>query len=151
MGGLDEVLSVTWADGAARGPSAVGAVGVAHGHLGEGRLIGPAINGGVLMAIGASAASSGPAAVGHPDVLTWGAPGWPPTMELTGQLLGRPAPGWLLVEMTTDSVVGDLAIGDVCVWDFTGRWWRGRGSSPGCACPATSLLGCPKRARPSMP
>ena len=50
-----------------------------------------------------------------------GAPGWAPTMELTGQLLGRPAPGWLLVEMTTDTVVGDLLLEDVCVWDSTGR------------------------------
>lgn len=270
MGELDEVLSVTWAGGAARGPAEVGAVGVAHGHLGEGWLIGHAINGGVLMALGASAASSGLTAVGHPDVLTWGAhflsaapagpvqvrvevlrlgrsvstadirvvqpgddgrlqervrmtatfgsldraepvhrapappqvptpddclparresspvagpialldrmdaridpstagfavgrptgrgvirawlrmrdarepdttmlpyavdalmpvafdlgsPGWAPTMELTGQLLGRPAPGWLLVEMTTDTVVGDLLIEDVCVWDSAGR------------------------------
>ncbi len=50
-----------------------------------------------------------------------GAPGWAPTMELTGQLLGRPAPGWLLVEMSTDTVVGDLLLEDVCVWDSTGR------------------------------
>jgi acyl-CoA thioesterase len=50
-----------------------------------------------------------------------GAPGWAPTMELTGQTLGRPAAGWLLVEMTTDTVVGDLLIEDVCVWDSTGR------------------------------
>ena len=73
MGELDEVLSVVWDDDAATGPSAVGAVGVARGHLGEGWLIGHAINGGVLMGLGASAASSGLAAVGHPDVLTWGA------------------------------------------------------------------------------
>ena len=271
MGELDEVLSVTWDDGASRGPAEVGAVGVAHGHLGEGWLIGHAINGGVLMALGVSAASSGLASVGHPDVLTWGAhflsaaprragrgarrgapggahrvdgggpgapagrrrpgaragaadghlrlarpgragaprpgaaggcpartsacpraasprrwrrpiavldrmdaridpstagfamgrpsgrgvirawlrmrdgrepdaamlpyavdalmpvsfdlgaPGWAPTMELTGQLLGRPAPGWLLVELTTDTVVGDLLVEDACVWDSTGR------------------------------
>ena len=73
MGELDEVLSVTWDDGASRGPAEVGAVGSAHGHLGEGWLIGHAINGGVLMALGVSAASSGLASVGHPDVLTWGA------------------------------------------------------------------------------
>ena len=73
MGELDEVLSVTWDDGALRGPARVGAVGVAHGDLGEGWLIGHAINGGVLMALGVSAASSGLASVGHPDVLTWGA------------------------------------------------------------------------------
>ena len=70
MGELDEVLSVAWDDAP---PSTVGAVGVARGHLGEGWLIGHAINGGVLMGLGAAAASSGLAAVGHPDVLTWGA------------------------------------------------------------------------------
>ena len=73
MGELDEVLSVTWDGGAPSGPAEVGAVGVARGHLGEGWLIGHAINGGVLMALGASAASSGLASVGHPDLLTWGA------------------------------------------------------------------------------
>ena len=36
-------------------------------------LIGHAINGGVLMALGASGAASGLANVGHPDLLTWGA------------------------------------------------------------------------------
>jgi len=270
VGELDEVLALTWGDGASSGPSEFGAVGVARGHLGEGWLIGHAINGGVLMALGASAAASGLASVGHPDLLTWGAhflsaapagpvevrvevlrvgrtvstaeirvvqqgddgrshervrmtgtfgtldraepvhrapappevpgpdsclpatrdssplaaviavldrldaridpstagfavgrptgrgvirawlrmrdgrepdaamlpyavdalmpvsfdlgaPGWAPTMELTGQNLGRPAPGWLLLEMTTDTVVGDLLVEDVCVWDSTGR------------------------------
>jgi hypothetical protein len=50
-----------------------------------------------------------------------GAPGWAPTMELSGQLLGRPAPGWLLAELTTDTVVGDLLVEDACLWDSTGR------------------------------
>ncbi|MFQ6172204.1 thioesterase family protein [Oryzobacter sp. R7] len=50
-----------------------------------------------------------------------GVPGWAPTLELTGQVLGRPAPGWLLVELTTDTVVGDLVVEDACVWDSTGR------------------------------
>lgn len=270
MGELDEVLALQWQHGEAAGPSRPGAVGVARGHLGEGWLIGHAINGGVLMALGAAAGSSGLAANGHPDLLTWGAhflsaapagpvevrvevlrvgrtvstaeirlvqhdaegrphervrmtgtfgsldraepvhrapappdvpapeaclpagresspladaivmldrmdarvdpatagfavgrptgrgvirawlrlrderlndaamlpwavdalmpvafdlgaPGWAPTMELTGQSLGRPAPGWLLVELTTDTVVGDLLVEDACVWDSTGR------------------------------
>jgi acyl-CoA thioesterase len=267
---LDEVLALQWGDGATSGPAAVGAVGVGRGHLGEGWLIGHAINGGVLMALGASAAASGLASVGHPDVLTWGAhflsaapagpvevrvevlrvgrtvstaemrvvqrddegrahervrmtgtfgtldraepvhrapeppqvpapdeclparrdgspvardivlldrmdarvdpstagfavgrptgrgvirawlrledgrqpdvtmlpwavdalmpvsfdlgaPGWAPTMEMSGQLLGRPAPGWLLAELTTDTVVGDLLVEDASLWDSTGR------------------------------
>lgn len=50
-----------------------------------------------------------------------GVPGWAPTIELTGQLLGRPAAGWLLAELTTDTVVGDLLIEDAVVWDSTGR------------------------------
>jgi hypothetical protein len=270
VGELDDVLALTWGDGGLVGPSAPAGVGVAHGHLGEGWLIGHAINGGVLMAIGAAAGASGLASVGHPDVLTWGAhflsaavagpvvvrveilrvgrtvstadirvvqqddggrthervrmvatygsldradpvhrapapptvpppdeclpatrdssplaaviavldrldaridpstagfavgrptgrgvirawlrmrdgrepdvamlpyavdalmpvsfdlgaPGWAPTLELTGQSLGRPAPGWMLLEMTTDTVVGDLLVEDVCVWDSTAR------------------------------
>lgn len=270
MGELDEVLALEWEDGASSGPARAGAVAVGRGHLGEGWLIGHAINGGVLMALGAAAAASGLVSVGHPDLLTWGAhflsaapagpvevrvevlrvgrtvstaemrvvqrddegrahervrmtgtfgsldraepvhrapappempapeqclparrdgspvaqgivlldrmdaridpstagfavgrptgrgvirawlrlkdgrepdvrmlpwavdalmpvsfdlgvPGWAPTMELTGQLLGRPAPGWLLAELTTDTVVGDLLVEDACVWDSTGR------------------------------
>lgn len=50
-----------------------------------------------------------------------GVAGWAPTLELTGQVLGTPAPGWLLVELTTDTVVGDLVVEDACVWDSTGR------------------------------
>jgi acyl-CoA thioesterase len=270
VGELDEVLALEWQDGATVGPSTTGAVGIARGLLGEGWLIGHAINGGVLMALGASGAASGLATVGHPDVLTWGthflsaavagpvqvrvevlrvgrtvataeirvsqegddgrahervrmtgtfgsldraepvhrapsapqvpspddclparrdaspvargivmldrmdaridpstagfavgrpsgrgvirawlrlddgrepdvtmlpwavdalmpvsfdlgAQGWAPTMELTGQLLGRPARGWLLAELTTDTVVGDLLVEDACLWDSTGR------------------------------
>ena len=50
-----------------------------------------------------------------------GAPGWAPTMELTGQTLGRPGSGVAAAEMTTDTVVGDLLVEDACVWDSTGR------------------------------
>lgn len=50
-----------------------------------------------------------------------GMAGWAPTLELTGQVLGRPAPGWLLVELSTDTVVGDLLVEDAAVWDSTGR------------------------------
>lgn len=263
---FDEATAVRWD---AVVPAVAGATGVAHGHLDEGWVIGHAINGGVLMATATSAASEVLSAVGHPDVLTWGAhflsaarpgplqvdlevlrvgrgastatvrlrqpegdglvervhvtgtfgtldraepvhrapappsmpdpdscvpalrdsspvataivmldrldvrvdpatigfavgrpsqrgvirawlrmadgrepdaallpyvvdafmpvsfdlgvPGWAPTMELTGQVLGRPAPGWLLAELTTDTVVGDLLIEDAAVWDSAGR------------------------------
>ena len=270
MGELDEVLALAWDGGAPCGPARAGEVGIGRGHLGDGWLIGHAINGGVLMALGAAGAASGLASAGHPDLLTWGAhflsaavpgpvevrvevlrlgrtvstaemrvvqrddegrvhervrmtgsfgtldrahpvhrapappsvpppddclparrdgspvaqgivlldrmdarvdpstagfavgrptgrgvirawlrlkdgrepdvtmlpwavdalmpvsfdlgaPGWAPTMELTGQLLGRPAPGWLLAELTTDTVVGDLLLEDACLWDSTGR------------------------------
>ena len=47
--------------------------------------------------------------------------GWAPTLELTGQVLGVPAPGWLAVELTTDTVAGDLVVEDACVWDSEGR------------------------------
>lgn len=50
-----------------------------------------------------------------------GVPGWAPTLELSGQVLGDPAPGWLLVELSTDTVVGDLLVEDALVWDSTGR------------------------------
>jgi hypothetical protein len=50
-----------------------------------------------------------------------GVPGWAPTLELTGQALGRPAAGWLRLELTTDTVVGDLIVEDACVWDASDR------------------------------
>ena len=50
-----------------------------------------------------------------------GVPGWAPTLELTGQVLGDPAPGWLLVELSTDTVIGDLLVEDCRLWDSTGR------------------------------
>lgn len=50
-----------------------------------------------------------------------GVPGWAPTHELTGQILGRPAPGWLQVELTTDTVVGGYYVEDARVWDSRGR------------------------------
>ncbi|HWS59114.1 MAG TPA: thioesterase family protein [Actinotalea sp.] len=56
-----------------------------------------------------------------PVAFDLGVPGWAPTVELTGQLLGRPASGWLRVELTTDTVVGDLLVEDAAVWDSTDR------------------------------
>ena len=50
-----------------------------------------------------------------------GVPGWAPTLELTGQVLGTPSAGWLAVELSTDTVVGDLVVEDACVWDASGR------------------------------
>ncbi|MGL5816002.1 MAG: thioesterase family protein [Phycicoccus sp.] len=56
-----------------------------------------------------------------PVAFDLGAPGWAPTLELTGQVLGRPAPGWLRVELRTDTVVGAQYVEDADVWDSTGR------------------------------
>ena len=56
-----------------------------------------------------------------PVTFDLGVLGWAPTIELTGHVLGRPAPGWLRVELTTDTVVGDLVVEDACVWDSTDR------------------------------
>ena len=56
-----------------------------------------------------------------PVAFDLGVPGWAPTLELTGQVVGRPAPGWLVAELTTDTVVGDLLVEDAAVWDSTGR------------------------------
>ncbi len=65
---LDEVLHLRWADGP---PVAGGGDAVGEASLGEGWVVGAAVNGGVLMALGARALSEGLAAVGHPDVLAW--------------------------------------------------------------------------------
>ncbi|MGL5851933.1 MAG: thioesterase family protein [Phycicoccus sp.] len=56
-----------------------------------------------------------------PVAFDLGAPGWAPTLELSGQALGRPAPGWLRVELRTDTVVGEQYVEDADVWDSTGR------------------------------
>lgn len=50
-----------------------------------------------------------------------GVPGWAPTLELTAQVLGRPARGWLRIELMTDTVVGGFCVEDALVWDSTGR------------------------------
>ena len=212
MAELDDVLEVSWADGAGGGEE-----GVLSGRveIGSGWAIGDAVNGGVLMALGARGLSQVFAPSGHGDVLTWsaffltaaqpgevevevevlrlpasrdsspqaqvialldrldvrvdpatagfavgrptgrgvirawlrmadgrepdvamlplavdalmpvsfdlGVPGWAPTLELTGQVLGRPAPGWLRVELMTDTVVGGFYVEDALVWDSNGR------------------------------
>lgn len=56
-----------------------------------------------------------------PVAFDLGALGWAPTLELSGQVLGRPAPGWLRVELRTDAVAGGFYVEDADVWDSTGR------------------------------
>lgn len=56
-----------------------------------------------------------------PVAFDLGVTGWNPTFELTGQVLGRPAPGWLQVQLRADAVAGGLYVEDADVWDSTGR------------------------------
>ena len=68
MGELDDALALRWAVGP---PPAGGGEAVATGVLGDGWVVGSAVNGGVLMALGVRALAEGLAPQGHPDVLTW--------------------------------------------------------------------------------
>lgn len=56
-----------------------------------------------------------------PVAFDLGVTGWAPTIELTGQVLGRPAPGWLQVQLSTDTVAGGFYVEDAEVWDSSGR------------------------------
>jgi hypothetical protein len=47
--------------------------------------------------------------------------GWAPTLEFTGHVRGRPAPGWLRVELTTSTVTSGLMEEDAVIWDTEGR------------------------------
>ena len=47
--------------------------------------------------------------------------GWVPTLELTVQVRRRPAPGWILVRLTTRDLTGGLLIEDGELWDSTGN------------------------------
>ena len=70
MAELDEVLALEWD---AAPPASAGGLATARGHLGEEWLIGHAINGGVLMALGLGAAAEGLTASGHTAPLSWSA------------------------------------------------------------------------------
>lgn len=48
--------------------------------------------------------------------------GWAPTLEFTGHVRARPAPGWLRVELTSRNVTTGLMEEDAVVWDSTGRF-----------------------------
>ena len=47
--------------------------------------------------------------------------GWTPTLEFSAHLRAHPAPGWLQVELRTETVVGGLMEEDARIWDSTGR------------------------------
>ena len=55
-----------------------------------------------------------------PVAFDLGALGWAPTIELTGHVRARPAPGWLRVELSTENVIGGLLEEDATIWDSTG-------------------------------
>lgn len=56
-----------------------------------------------------------------PVTFDLGAYAWAPTLEFSGHLRARPAPGWLRVRTTTTNVAGGLFEEDCVVWDSTGR------------------------------
>ena len=50
-----------------------------------------------------------------------GAVGWVPTIELTVQVLRRPAPGWIQGQFHTVSLANDRMIEDGALWDSAGQ------------------------------
>jgi acyl-CoA thioesterase len=47
--------------------------------------------------------------------------GWTPTLEFTGHVRARPAPGWLQVSLTSAHLGGGTLEEDATIWDSTGR------------------------------
>lgn len=56
-----------------------------------------------------------------PVAFDLGLGGWVPTLELTAHVRAHPAPGWVFVELTSDTLAGGLMEEDARVWDSTGR------------------------------
>ncbi len=48
--------------------------------------------------------------------------GWTPTLEFTGHVRGRPAPGWLQVALSSENLSAGLMEEDARIWDSTGRF-----------------------------
>jgi acyl-CoA thioesterase len=46
--------------------------------------------------------------------------GWTPTLEFTGHIRRRPAPGWLRVVLSTENLGGEMMEEDARIWDSTG-------------------------------
>lgn len=55
-----------------------------------------------------------------PVTFDLGAFGWAPTIELTGHVRSRPAPGWVAVRISTSNVIGGFFEEDCVLWDSTG-------------------------------
>ena len=47
--------------------------------------------------------------------------GWAPTLEFSGHVRAKPAPGWLQIELATDNFSATLLEEDARIWDSTGR------------------------------
>lgn len=47
--------------------------------------------------------------------------GWTPTLEFTGHIRRRPNPGWLLVELSSENLGGDMMEEDAKIWDSGGN------------------------------
>ena len=56
-----------------------------------------------------------------PVTVDLGAYSWAPTLEFSGHLRARPAPGWLRMRVTTTNVAGGLFEEDCVIWDSTDR------------------------------
>jgi acyl-CoA thioesterase len=57
-----------------------------------------------------------------PVAFNLGILGWAPTLEFTGHVRARPAPGWLRVELSSRNVTAGLMEEDAMVWDSEGRF-----------------------------
>lgn len=56
-----------------------------------------------------------------PVAFDLGAMGWAPTIEFSGHVRARPAPGWLRLRLTTATVSGSLLEEDCVIWDSRDR------------------------------
>ena len=57
-----------------------------------------------------------------PVAFNLGILGWAPTLEFTGHVRGRPAPGWLRVSLSSQNITAGLMEEDAIVWDSEGRF-----------------------------
>lgn len=55
-----------------------------------------------------------------PVAFDLGIMGWAPTIEFSGHVRARPAPGWLQMQTTTRVLTGALMEEDATIWDSTG-------------------------------
>ena len=56
-----------------------------------------------------------------PVAFDLGIPGWAPTLEFTAYVHGRPAPGWLQLQITSAVLAGGMMEENALVWDSAGR------------------------------